>query len=93
MIRPTLWLSITLDLVLAKCIHKQSNNGGSEEDHHFHLSPGLDFTIANSSARASLVAQLIRNLPAVQESACNIGDLGLIPGLGRKWQTHSSILA
>ena len=63
--------------------------------------------------RASLIAQLVKNLPAMQfdswvgkihwerdrlptpvflgftcgsagkESACNVGDLGLIPGLGR----------
>ena len=48
---------------------------------------------------ASLVAQLVKNLPAMQEtpvqflgfscgsagkeSACNVEDLGLIPGLGR----------
>ena len=30
---------------------------------------------------ASLVAQLVKNLPAVQETW--VGDLGLIPGLGR----------
>ena len=29
------------------------------------------------------VAQLVKNPPAVQESACNTGDPGLIPGLGR----------
>ena len=82
-----------------------------------------------SSARASLIAQLVNNLPAMQEtpfdswvgkihwrrdrqptpvflgfpcdsagkeSACNAGDLGLIPGLGRSLEkgkaTHSSIL-
>ena len=33
---------------------------------------------------ASLVAQLIKNLPSAnKESACNAGDLGLIPRLGR----------
>ena len=41
--------------------------------------------------RASLVAQ------KVEDSACNVGDLGLIPGLGRSLEkemaTHSSILA
>ena len=40
---------------------------------------------------ASLVAQLVKNPP------CNVGDLGLIPGLGRSpkkgMATHSSILA
>ena len=40
---------------------------------------------------ASLVAQLVK------ESACNAGDPGLIPGLGRSLEkgkaTHSSILA
>ena len=41
--------------------------------------------------RTSLVAQI------VQESACNAGDLGSIPGSGRSPEerkvTHSSILA
>ena len=41
---------------------------------------------------ASLVAQLLKNLPALQETACNIEDLGSIrePGSspwGRKWQS------
>ena len=81
-------------------------------------------------ALASLVAQLVENLPAMQEtlvgflvgkipwrrarlptpaflgfpggsdgkdSACNVGDLGSITGLGspwrREWATHSNILA
>ena len=80
--------------------------------------------------RASLVAKLVKNLPAMQEtpvwflgredplekdrlltpvflgfpddsagkeSACNVGNLGVIPGLGRPLEkgkaTHSSILA
>ena len=41
-------------------------------------------------AGASLVAQLVKNPPAMQEtrstgeeSTCNAGDPGLIPGLGR----------
>ena len=29
------------------------------------------------------VAQLMKNLPAMQEIACNAGDLGSIPGSGR----------
>ena len=32
---------------------------------------------------ASLVAQLVKDLPTVQESACNAGDPDSIPGLGR----------
>ena len=32
---------------------------------------------------ASLVAQSVKNLPAMQEIACNAGDLGWIPGSGR----------
>ena len=32
---------------------------------------------------ASLVAQLVKNPLARQETACNAGDLGLIPGSGR----------
>ena len=31
---------------------------------------------------AFLVAQLVKNLPAVLETACKTGDLGLIPGSG-----------
>ena len=74
------------------------------------------FTFLNSSYGASLVAHLVKNLPAIQEtqfhswvrkipwrrdrlftlaclgfpygsagkdSACNVGDLGLIPGFGK----------
>ena len=33
-------------------------------------------------SRACLVAQLVKNPPAMQESACNAGDLGSIPGSG-----------
>ena len=29
------------------------------------------------------MAQSVKNLPAMQESACNAEDLGLIPGMGR----------
>lgn len=41
--------------------------------------------------RASLVVQSVRSLPAVQETACNVGGLGSIPESGtipsrRKWQ-------
>ena len=32
---------------------------------------------------ASLVAQSVKNLPAMQETTCSTGDLGSIPGLGR----------
>ena len=45
---------------------------------------------------ASLVAQLVKNLPTVQESAYNAGDLDTIPGLGRspgEMATHSGLLA
>ena len=31
---------------------------------------------------AFLVAQLVKNLPAMLETACKTGDLGLIPGSG-----------
>ena len=33
--------------------------------------------------RASLVAQTVKNLPAMQETTCSAGDTGLIPGSGR----------
>ena len=34
-------------------------------------------------ARASLVAQLVKNLPAMQETVCDTRDVGLIPGSRR----------
>ena len=50
---------------------------------------GIDYPLQYSWA--SLVAQLIK------KSACNAGDLGLIPGLGRSPRkgkaTHCNILA
>ena len=39
--------------------------------------------LAATMIEASLAAQLVKNLPTVQESACKAGDLGSIPGLGR----------
>ena len=33
--------------------------------------------------RASLVAQLVKNPPTMQENTCSAGDLGSIPGSGR----------
>ena len=41
----------------------------------------LDFCIKDN--RASLVAHLVMNPPAMQESDYNAGDLGLITGSGR----------
>ena len=45
----------------------------------------------------SLIAQSVKNPPAMQDSACNAGDPGLIPWSGRslekKMANHSSILA
>ena len=41
--------------------------------------------VLNTIFRASLVAQSIKNLPVMQETTCNAGDLGLIPGLGRSY--------
>ena len=29
------------------------------------------------------MAQLEKNLPAIQETACNVGDAGSVPGSGR----------
>ena len=46
---------------------------------------------------ASLVAQLVKNLPAMQETTYSAGDLGLTLGSGgsleKEMATHSSILA
>ena len=35
----------------------------------------------------SLVAQLVKNLPAMQETTCSAGDLGLIPGKSHGWRS------
>ena len=45
----------------------------------------------------SLLAQSVKNLPAMQETACNAGDQSLIPGSGRipknvKWQPTAVFL-
>ena len=42
---------------------------------------------------ASLVAQLVKNLPAMQETWVQIPGLGRSPGEGKGKATHSSILA
>ena len=34
-------------------------------------------------SRASLVAQLVKNPPTVQETTCSVRTVGLIPGSGR----------
>ena len=34
-------------------------------------------------SKGFLVAQLVKNLPTMQETSCSVGDLGSIPGLGR----------
>ena len=43
------------------------------------------------NSRASLVAQLVKNLPAVQETW--VRSLGLVDPLEKEMATHSSILA
>ena len=41
------------------------------------------YTFTYSGFSGGLVAQLVKNPLAVQETACNAGDLGSIPGSGR----------
>ena len=43
----------------------------------------LQLPRTNFISRASLVAQLVKNPPTMQESACHVGNLGPIPGSGR----------
>ena len=51
---------------------------------HFYLQPrGEQWKLSMQPAEASLVAQLVNNPSALQETACNAGDLGSIHGLGR----------
>ena len=47
------------------------------------LTLGRDNTEAGFSGLLSLVAQSVKNPPAMQETASDKGDPGLIPGLGR----------
>ena len=44
---------------------------------------GVYLMVSTISNQASLVAQSVKNLPAMQEIACNAGDPGSIPGWGR----------
>ena len=39
--------------------------------------------VGNYLQKAFLVAQLVKNWPAMQETACNAGDMDLIHGSGR----------
>ena len=95
-------------------IHTLSGRKSSTEAHAHTLmqTPFRPLTKSNSQRGASLVAQLVKNLPAMEESwvgkicwrgdrlptpvflgilggsdgeesNCNVGDLGSIPGLGR----------
>ena len=41
------------------------------------------FLISICFLSCSLVAQLVKSLPVMQDIICNAGDLGLIPGSGR----------
>ena len=41
------------------------------------------FTFQPWEIGASVVAQMVKNLPVMQEATCNAGDLGLIPGSRR----------
>ena len=47
------------------------------------LTLGRDNTEAGFSGLLSLVAQTVKNPPAMQETASDEGDPGLIPGSGR----------
>ena len=42
-----------------------------------------EFSALRTVPRASLMAQLVKNLPTTQETACNAGDQSSIPGSGR----------
>ena len=42
-----------------------------------------EFSALRTVSRASLMAQLVKNLPTTQETACNAGDQSSIPGSGR----------
>ena len=58
--------------------------------YYLHLTFYVEIIIESKEPRATLVAQM-------NESACNAGDPGSVPGLGRSpgegMATHSSILA
>jgi len=62
-----------------------------------HKEPDTTKQLSTRIKRASLVAQFVRNLLAMQETVCSAGDPGSIPGsersLKKEMATHSSILA
>jgi len=57
----------------------------------------MNNSLIRQEVRASLVVQLVKDPPALQETSINAGDLALILGSGRSLEkemvTHSSILA
>ena len=78
--------------VLPRGFHGQRSLAGKESNTTEQVTLSLHFyLLPTGKVRASLVAQLGK------KSACNAGDLGLTPGLGRSpgegKGTHSSILA
>ena len=55
------------------------------------LPPACASVLPSGQRRASLVAQIVKNLPAMQEAG--IQSLGQEDPLGKGMATHSSILA
>ena len=52
------------------------------------------FLRATCNPGASLVAQLVKIPPAMQETACNTGDPGLIPGSGSSpWRRKQQLIS
>ena len=43
----------------------------------------ITISVPELSPQAFLVAQLLKNLPAIQETACSSGDEVILPGSGR----------
>ena len=72
------------------------NNKYNYQDHHQSYSSrpdavGNTLSMAITKGRASLVAQSVKNLPAVQET--RVQSLGWEDALEKEMTTHSSILA
>ena len=73
------------------CFSKGCSNSHQESAHFFSPLPMMNFTNVFKCSWASLVAQLVKNLPAMWET--RVRSLGWEDPLEKGKATHSSILA
>ena len=66
-----------------RCPRKQGSNPCFSESKVPDTLLIAEFSALRTVPRASLMAQLVKNLPTTQDTACNAGDQSSIPGSGR----------